>query len=47
MDRIDHRFGEGAATHATLLDRPSRAPAGPGPGPPHRSRLPSFVGASL
>ena len=33
MDRIDHRFGEGAATHATLLDRPRRAPAGPGPAP--------------
>ncbi|HTG47619.1 MAG TPA: DNA polymerase IV [Actinomycetota bacterium] len=33
MDRIDRRFGEGSATHATLLDRPRRAPAGPGPTP--------------
>ena len=31
VDRIERRFGKGAATQATLLDRPRRTPAGPGP----------------
>ena len=46
MDRIDHRFGEGAAptprcSTARAARRRARAR------PAHRSRLPSFVGASL
>jgi DNA polymerase-4 len=31
VDRIERRFGKGAAMQASLLDRPHRTPAGPGP----------------